>query len=265
MSSTLPMYSPAKINLYRLCPHRYFRRYISNDLPPMPFSEAVARGDVAHKLIQHGFRRYKARGSFPDDLEVRARGYLRKYRYQNGEQFEADVRSIVEWVQYAFDSFDRRCSVVLAEQHLSYTRRNSARTPIYRLEARIDLLIEYPDGRFEQIDWKTGKWFKPDPIQSLISFVVVHERLKVAPDAIRTTVVSLPQRRPQFIEISREAARPTWDDVRAAIRDIRKDTTWPARANPFCPNCPLFENGCPLGGPHFLDMGTQPERQPIST
>jgi hypothetical protein len=254
MSYQLPVYSPTQLNMYRACPHRYYRKYVRKDMPPEPFSPAMARGGVAHKLLQHGFRRFAGRGDFPTDIEERARGYLLSYDYQNREQFEKDVRSIVEWVRFAFNSFDPRCRIVLVERQLDYTQRNSAGNPLYRLLAQIDLLVEHPGGRFEHIDWKTSRAMIPDPIQTLISFIVVHEHLKVTPRDIRTSVAFLTHRRALPIDTSRETVRPIWDEIRHLIGRIRSGTDWGATRNDFCAYCPLNENGCPLEPVNYLDL-----------
>jgi RecB family exonuclease len=264
MSYRLPVYSPSKLNMYQRCPYSYRRRYIDRSMPSAPPSPAQVRGAVTHQILNLALSDFRDGKGLPDDVSDLARQLLRKYEQLSDGHIEHETQWVSELATFALDHFDTTCEVIVVEDQVEYVHQDR-----FRLSARADAILKHEDGTFEVVDWKTGSSDYHDSLQYLILFVsalsYVKSEFRAGPQSLRVTAANLQGRRYTRINTSREASLPVWRTIKGLIRSIWRERKWKATRNSLCPYCPLFENGCPLGGPHFLDMGTQPERQPIST
>ncbi|MCC6791161.1 MAG: PD-(D/E)XK nuclease family protein [Thermomicrobiales bacterium] len=73
-------FSPSQLRLYRSCPERYYRRYISRERMPDEFSRALLRSSAVHKVLA---RVFTARRDGEADPAIRplAEAFLPRHRY----------------------------------------------------------------------------------------------------------------------------------------------------------------------------------------
>jgi RecB family exonuclease len=253
MSTWLPVYSPTKLNMYRRCPHSYWRRYIARSMPEVPPGPALIRGMVTHQILNLSLGGFQAGAGLPDDVSDMARTLVGKYPQLLPGQAEIEIVQTTDMATYALDHFDVTCEVIMVEDNVEHLQEGR-----FRLMARADVILRHADGTYEVIDWKTGASDFQDSLQYLILYVGALSRLKadygVMADAVRVTVANLRLKQYTSIDTSRETSLPVWANIKKLIRAIETDRTWKPRQNRLCPYCPLYDNGCPLEGPNYLDL-----------
>lgn len=236
--------SPASINSYYRCPHKFKFRYIRNVRMPFVFRPALAIGGVTHKSLAEIFRRRRD-GMMPESPEACVDRYIRRERYpaETGDSLRAEhVPVILNHIDVALAAIPDHAEIVDVEQEFTFAFHHPEAGEDVTLAARIDLVIRHGD-MVDHIDFKTGGQ-SGDPIQNLISRVTVQNRYHVESRQLRTVNLLTKSGEYQLVPSERKAHADTWQIIRREIGKLAVDTEWIARPEPsicrfcdFSPRC----------------------------
>lgn len=249
----LAAYFPAHLNMYRRCPQRYYLTYVRKRPGRAGVDRSAARrGAITHNVLNHAFRHYQRRQDFPSGLDRRIRESLTIGDYPSQDHWRRDVSAVVDWVELAIESFDRRKVVVAVEQVYGYPlpppTGASSEHPSF-LKARVDLVVRREDGAIEHVDWKTGKrdWTDDVEIQNVAARITVgkalQERRIVSNVSFLAATEGVVEDRQEMTE---RDVRSGWRTIKGFVSDIRSDQAWKPRQSALCTWCPYFHNGCVL-------------------
>jgi hypothetical protein len=157
-----------------------------------------------------------------------------------------DTENVTAQVKWVLSEFDCATEVVGVEQTLGYYYRGTDACAACLFRAKIDLLLAHTDGTLEYVDFKGGK-VKPDPIQEVISRIVVAAEFGKHYPEIRTTTLFVAAKKRVSAVLEREACREAWETIKRAAAEIRSGlAAWDPSPSPFCTACPYFNNGCSI-------------------
>lgn len=243
------IFYPSQLNLYRQCPERYHHKYVLRERVAEEFSRPLAVGIATHELAAVCFKEQLNHGAMPAFLEQRAEDLLPATAYPSIllPFYRDDIASVVSTVKWMLSRFSGAERIVGIERTLSYAFSGNASCDPFTLRAKIDLVVEHPDGTLEHIDFKTGR-FKRDPIQEISSRIVMgaaYGRDFPYPK-IRSTILFGAEQRVVSETLSKEDCLPTWREIREIANTIMTGSCWAPETSPLCEWCPYFENGCSL-------------------
>jgi hypothetical protein len=242
-----PAYTPTKLNAYRRCPAEYHARFVAKQPTRVDPNLSLVRAIGAHAVIRQALDHYRQVAGYPIDLRDRVLAQLPADAYPTAVAREADVDVVLGWVHRALSSFDGTSTIRAVERTYEYLFPGSADVSAFILRSTIDLVLEHPDGTIEHIDWKTGASTWYDEIQTVVSRIVVG---RAFPDrAVRSTTAYLGADTTRSELLTREQARPVWEEIKRIVRAMDGDSDWLPTSNPLCPNCPFYGTSCPLYPP----------------
>lgn len=225
MSSTNPVdaWSYSRYNTYKQCPLRF--KYEHIDKLKTPASPAMLRGREVHKAAEHYIT--GVRDDIAPELDSRA-DLLIELR---------DMDPIVEQ-KWGFSQNWKETGWF-----------NSARRPPVWLRATLDVGLDYKDGTFEVVDWKTGKKYgSNDEQMELFATVVMARYPEINEVTTRLSYVDMDTgpdsedyatyKRGEF-----DALKTTWEH---RVQPMFNDTEFLARPNRLCEYCPFSRT---KGGP----------------
>ena len=244
-----PIYYPTQLTLYRQCPERYFHRHVERRRVEEGFSPALAKGQAIHAILAEYFDTYRREGGFPTDLRDRAEYYLPRGPYPHDKAWQHDVATIIAQVEFALLSFDRTAVVVATEVTYEYAYPGSPDCPPFTLRAKVDRVIRYQDGTLEHADYKTGSGTRIDPLQNVISRIVVGQQFRGELSLILSASIFLAGQSLRVDRLTREQVQETWREIKETARAIVEAKEWPASRSPLCAWCPFSSDGCSLYTP----------------
>lgn len=163
---------------------------------------------------------------------------------------------MTNYVKWALSQYDGEAEIVAVEETLSYYYRGDDICPACLFRAKVDLVLGHSDGTLEHIDFKSGR-FKSDPVQEVLSRIVVAAAHGERYPVIRTTSLFVAEQKRASTVLERGKCRETWAMIRRTVAEIQSAASWQPSPSPFCGTCPFFGNGCSV----VLDGGTS---DPIS-
>jgi hypothetical protein len=232
---------PSHINAYRQCPQRFYLQYIRKLKRPRPFSAALVKGGATHRLIAQHLPRFLRSGELPTDLRGQARLAVEAGNYPASElsQLERDALEVADWTVRALEMLPPGARPLFVERKLY--------SPVGRhglqLGAQVDLVLQHDDQTVEHIDFKTGK-LKHDPVQMLVSRIVVGKRMSQAP-RITTTTLNVQHRHIETAEMDRERCAGDWGEIASTLRAVRSTDEWIVLPGPLCDYCQFKARDCP--------------------
>ncbi len=250
-----PVFYPTQLSVYTQCPERYLRKYVERRRVEEGFSPALAKGQAAHTILAECFDLYRCKGAFPTNLRDRAEYYLPRGPYPHDRAWLHDVASIVDQVEFGLISFDRSAEVLAIEDAYEYAYPGSAGCPLFVLRAKVDRVIRYQDGAIEHADYKTGNGTYTDPIQNVVSRIVVGQHFRGEYTAVRSSTVFLAGQAVRVDELTREQVQEVWQQIKQTVRAITSGDDWQPRRSSLCEWCPFYGNGC------SLDVATQGDEE----
>ena len=217
--------SYSRYNTYKQCPAKYKYQNIDK-LDQGPPGEPLIRGRAVHTAAEHFIT--KQRDDIIPGLESR-RDLLEPLR---------EMSPMVEQ-KWGF-----------AQNWKPTTYFNKKGKPKVWLRGSLDVGLDYGDGSFEVIDWKTGKkWGSNDEQMELFATMVFSRYQDVKVVHTRLSYVDLPPGpdSEEYAEYNREddydALRTTWEE---RVEPMFKDTEFLPRPNRMCAYCPFSLSA---GGP----------------
>lgn len=234
--------SPTKIKTYLQCPAQYFYRYEKRYKGVYVPNHAMVRGNALHLLMRRVLRLVRAGRAVPDDIHPLARAVTAGMDYP--EAYEKmrteDAQLIAGWSGWALGRLGDEVRVLGVEQELVQDLPRTVRGRRVALTARLDAVVEHPDGSIEHIDYKTGG-MRPDPVQELVSRTVVGPAYD-AKRRIRTTTMFVAHKQTTSRELHRDEMRQVWEDVKRAITAMAVgDGPWEPRPSALCQWCPYCD------------------------
>lgn len=240
-----PVLSPTQLNLYAVCPERYFHRYVERQRPPEPFSRALAKGTATHSILEACAKQYQRTGEFPNDLEPLIRYHLRRV-YPMDIPWEGDIESVLSDVLCGLSNFVPGCTVVATEGTYDYGFPGSAHCPPFILRAKVDLILKHSGGDREHIDWKTGGRREVDEIQNACCRIVTAQNFKTDHEDIISTTAFLGARDVCSERLDRSQVLATWGRIRETAAAILGGQSWEPKRSFGCNYCPFYGGGCSL-------------------
>jgi hypothetical protein len=243
----LPIVWPSQLKLYRECPERYYHKYVARRRAVEPFSRDLARGIALHAVLADCFSEFQKSGGYPINVQDRVEVQLRQSGYPTDltDARIADEETVSTNVKWVLSEFDCTAEVLGIEQTLSYYHRGTDACPASLLRAKVDLVLAHTDGTLEHVDFKGGK-VRSDPIQEVISRIVVAAEYGERCPTIRTTTLFASEQKRVSAVLDRAACRETWASIRQAVAEIQSGANWTPSPSPFCGTCPYFGNGCSI-------------------
>ena len=246
-SYRLATFWPSQLKLYLECPERYYHKYVARRRGVESFSRDLARGIALHAVLADCFTEYQRTRGFPMRIRERVERQLRQVEYP--PELEAglaeDVESVTAWVKWVLSEFDCTTEVLGVEQTLSFYFRGAAPCPACLFRAKVDLVLAHPDGSLEHVDLKGGR-VRSDPIQEVLTRIVVGAEHGERHPVIRTTTLFAAERRRVSAVLERDAYREIWETIKRAVTEIQAGGHWTPSPSPFCGTCPYFGNGCSI-------------------
>jgi hypothetical protein len=241
----LPIFWPSQIKLYLECPERYYHKYVARRRGVEPFSRDLARGIALHATLAECFEEFQRSRGFPINIKKRVETQLRQSDYPTNveaSRFE-DAENVTAYVKWVLSEFDCTAEVLGVEQTLGYYHRGANDSPACLFRAKVDLVLGHSDGTLEHVDFKGGK-VKADPIQEVLSRIVVASEYGERYPEIRTTTLFVAEHKRTSAVLERGACRETWETIKRAVAAIQSAADWKPSPSPFCGTCPYFSNGC---------------------
>jgi len=215
-----PIYYPTNLSLYRQCPERYFHRNVEHRRVEEGFSPALAKGQAIHTILAEYFDIYRREGGFPNDLRDRAEYYLPRGPYPHDKAWLHDVAAIIPQIEFSILCFDRSAEVVATEATYEYAYPGAADCPPSILRAKVDRVIRYQNGTLEHADYKTGQGSWVDPLQNVISRIVVGQQFRGEGGPIRSATIFLSGQAMRIDELTREQVQEIWREIKVNVRAI---------------------------------------------
>lgn len=157
----LPTYSPTSLNQHATCPESFLHERVLKSPPtPIQVNAGAAKGSATHALLERYVTLDPAsRALFAGRLsDAAARALTTEgLRAESSPEHAQLVADVVEWTTTGITMLEAKladATLVVGEQFLDL-RWEVGPFP-FRLMAKVDLLVAYPDGALESLDWKTG-------------------------------------------------------------------------------------------------------------
>jgi len=246
--------SPTALRQYDHCPRRVRLTYIDQVPEPRGFNLFLAKGRIAHNLLQYSARRI-SRGQPVHDRDTflaMAIHRLPPNEFPSPEERHGHAMEIVRWVTYGLDYLDRDAEYLAIERGNNRPLRVVPGLDSYRLSARPDLILlrGAPDGEryIEFIDYKTGTP-RDDALVPVLTRYVSREMLKryvrdPTTARMQFTYLWLAPRERQVVELSLDWCETVWESATEMIRNLTTDQEWRAQPTMLCRYCPYNGNPC---------------------
>ena len=256
--------TPKQLTIFHRCPlhhHLQFRRKLRGAVPPD--TPPLAEGNALHTVMRRWFRRDADRRIAADPAIVD--GWLdealpdQPYAAIRADDPDARDRALhrlsgqAGWClgEIPDDVLVRATERQFQTGPLRLGEPGSADRGPVRFQARLDLLVEHPDGGIEHIDFKSGSPRSTHWIQRGLERLVVGDGYPVAPGAppTRTTTLYAGHRQVESICHTEETFRSTRADLRDLTVRMLATPPCPAAPEPapagHCAWCPYRETACP--------------------
>jgi hypothetical protein len=241
----LPIFWPSQLKLYLECPERYHHKYVARRRGVEPFSRDLARGIALHATLAECFAEFQQSCGFPINIRERVEAQLHQSDYPaDMEPLRIeDAENVTAFVKWVLSEFDCSDEVLAVEQTLSYYYRGTSDGAACLFRAKVDLVLAHGDGTLEHVDFKGGR-VKADPIQEVLSRIVVASEYGERYPVIRTSTLFVTDQKRVSAVLERGACRETWDAIKQTVAAIQSAADWKPTPSPFCGTCPYFTNGC---------------------
>ncbi len=244
-------FSPKHINDYRACPEQFYWRHIKREWVRKQFARPLEIGGATHRALAFVWHQQLAGFEEPDDLARLASIHLRQSNYPPDEQekWPDDVATVAGHVERCLRALDGEKSILSVEREWSHSLAKTGSGPPLRIQSRVDLVLQRPDGIVEHVDYKTGRK-KADEIQEVMSRVVVRAMLTTTGITGAQLVTSTLYAKDGTLvsdQYDRDAYRHVWMDILDAVTAIRATTVWKPSPGPDCHWCD-FKDLCSIQG-----------------
>lgn len=222
--TSIDAWSFSRYNTYTQCPAKFKYQYIDK-LDQGPPSEALIRGREVHKAAEDYLT--GKRPDIDDSLKTRA--------------------DLLEAIKPMSPMVEQKWGI--AENWKPTTYFNRKGRPAVWLRGSLDVGLDYGDGSYEVVDWKTGKkWGSNEEQMELFATMVFARYPDIQTVYTRLSYVDL-QPGPDsetYGEYNRDkfaALKKTWED---RVEPMFNDEDWLPRPNKMCAYCPYSLSA---GGP----------------
>ncbi len=244
----LRTYYPSYLKTFDQCPERYLHKYVERTPTNEPFSVALAKGDVAHKVLEHSARQLLRRGTLPADLRALVQARLPCEPYPSELAWTSDVEELVRQVRRGLTYIDT--NILCTETTLKRPFSGDEECPPFILAAKVDLILqrEDEDGPFvEVVDFKTGRPGEPDLLDQVavryVAKALVNPRMQGQPTRIVNTVLYLADGALRWSrELDLDVCLEQWKEIKRLVTAIEASEAWLPVPSSACEWCPYREH-----------------------
>lgn len=259
--------SPSSLKAFSQCAFRNKLRYLQSIDPPDTWVRVFALGNATHSALGTIAQQMSVGADLigPNEVGKLCNLYLPEHQYPSPEAREADIDSVLRWV----DTGVRYLRSLKVQRWLMTERSQRREVPLfpaqapYTLLSKPDLVVERVDEDgvpFVQIiDWKTGN--RPQDLEHDVPVIMryvlknnLQEWTGNASEArVDFTWVWLEEGFPETIDASVEHCNHRWPDIRGQMEAMATESEWKATPGWYCRYCPYYKNHCPEEIPPDLD------------
>ena len=265
LAGKIAVIAPKHLVAYNQCSlrhHLMYRRRLRGDFRP---DRSMAEGNALHHVMRRWFRStsdWRA-GADPTVISRWLREELVESHYELPADHLVAMRSVADHAAWCLDQIPSDVAVRLSEKDVQSTPVRIGDHPV-RFQARVDLIVQHPDGEIEHIDFKTGGPQEDHWIQRGVERLVVgaaHPAGAGRPATRTTTLYAGPR-----LADSQCHTVESFQATRAELRDLahRMLTDDAPQPTPSgrCAWCAFREAGCPVGGSETRSPGAGPRMPP---
>jgi len=223
----------SKMEQFRLCRKRYWFSYVSGEeWPPGRESAASLVGNGVHRAMQK-----LCETGDPRDGEHELDLYLRMPSHAlAGPETEhyALAREIYANGVRAHESIESEARFAELDSWVPSKKRG------INVRAKVDRADRLSAGRWQLIDWKTGRFDLDDRVdwQLDIAHLVLRTQLRLPHEAtVRAVGWNLRTGEQRVRELTRDDALKTVDELGRWKQRVEANTEWPAMPGPHCTFC----------------------------
>lgn len=241
--------TPAAIGIAEPCKQRYLLDRILRHRPQTVPSDEQRRGAGARAVLALYAAYRRDLGSDPENLGRLVVEVLAEMPYPDHADRRLDapiVRGLVEGGAMAIpDPWDETW-ILGIEEILEMRCEEEGEYPAFGLRARLDLILEHPDGAIEALDYENSARGARDPMRDGIFHLLLRARYgEDRPILLTTLYLGSGYRRTVAL------AEDEVDRVRRCVGeialDIASETEWAPTPHTGCEWCPYRLDGCSLG------------------
>ncbi len=253
--------APKHLVAYNQCSlkhHLAFRRKLRGDFRP---NCSMAEGNALHQVMRRWFRStsdWRA-GADPAVISRWLREELDESHYQVPTEHLSAMRTVADHAAWCLDQIPSDVAVRLSERELQAAPVRIGDRPV-RFQARVDLIVQHPDGEIEHIDFKTGGPQEDHWIQRGVERLVVgaaHPADGGRP-ATRTTTLYAGPRLADSQCHTVESFRSTKAELRDLAHRMLSDDAPAPTPSGRCAWCAFRDAGCPVGQSLAAPVGPSP-------
>lgn len=240
--------SPKQLAIFNQCALRHHltvrRKHRGNYVPTSRMGEGLA----LHAVLRRWFRTSSVwrAGADPEVVSRWMAEELAASHYDAPTEHRLALRTVAGHAAWCLDHIPADVTVRLTERQLQTGLLWIAERPV-RFQARVDLVVEHPDGEIEHIDFKTGGPQEDHWIQRGVERLVVgvaHPILDRPPT--RTTTLYAETRQTDSERHTTDSFRPTRTALHELTgRMLTNDVPEPT-PSARCGWCPFRDAGCPV-------------------
>ena len=242
--------APKHLVAYNQCSlkhHFEFRRRLKGDFRPNRF---VSEGNALHNVMRRWFRStsdWRA-GADPAVIAHWLHRELDDSHYEEPTEHLLAMRTVADHAAWCLDQIPSDVTVRLSEKDVQSPPVRIGDHPV-RFQARVDLIVQHPDGEIEHIDFKTGGPQEDHWIQRGVERLVVGAAHPADADrpATRTTTLYAGPRLTDSQRHTPESFRSTRAELRDLAHRMLHDVAPAPTPSGRCAWCAFRDAGCPVG------------------
>ncbi|MCC7366635.1 MAG: PD-(D/E)XK nuclease family protein [Dehalococcoidia bacterium] len=233
MSGVLFRINHSKVQCFLRCTKQYWYRYVSGlAWPPDPGAPAPVVGKGVHRAMK-----VLCETGEPADGRAELDAYLRMPAH-------ARAGPGTEWHATAFELFEAGCAAhATIESEWSRPELDTWVPSVRRgiaVSARADRADRLRGGRWQLIDWKTGRWELDETVDAQldIAHLALRTQLRLPREAEVTAVAwNLRSGDRRVRQLTRDDAAATMERMARVAARMQATTEWEALPGPGCVLC----------------------------
>ena len=242
---------PKHLTAYQQCALKHHLQYQRRARGNVQTTSGLEEGKALHAVLRRWFRRtsdWRA-GADPVVITRWLCEELTDDHYDAPTEYRLALRTVADHAAWCLDRISTDARVRWTERTLQTGQLRIGEVPV-RFQARVDLVVEHPDGEIEHIDFKSGGPREDHWIQRGVERLVVGAAHPLSADrpATRTTTLYAGPREVDSHCHTAESFRSTRGELRELTGRMLTDAAPEPTPSARCQWCPFREAGCPVGG-----------------
>jgi CRISPR/Cas system-associated exonuclease Cas4 (RecB family) len=229
--------SYARISTYASCPRRFRLIYLDKQERHDEGFNRTGRGEMFHLAAERTLTKYI--GIRIQELEYSALTsevirYLRRLPQERRTRFRQALRFLSK-------TFPKDVEILGVEEKLSFTVND---IPFYGI---VDLILRYPDGTYEIVDYKTGH--RPPMMEQLHIYSIPLIQANSC-ESIRFRIICVDRRSHYVWSHDKSQMAASAQNILGLVQTIRDDRQFTPNIGPHCRDCSMS---------HVCDPGESPD------